>query len=274
MNSAETQTTARQLLDAYDRGMVISSPSGRVAQFDWPAAYEVAAEMVEIRRARGEQPVGRKIGFTNRNIWPQYGATSPIWAHVYDSTVIYAKNNRATVSLRGSVAPRIEPEIAFKLSAPVAAGCKDPAQILQGVEWLAPSFEIVDCHFLSWKFKSADSAADQSFHWRLLIGNPYVINLADRARLAAQIRDCSVALSCNGDIRDRGVGSNALGHPALALAFLADILATQPRFAPLAAGEVITTGTLTAALPIEPGETWTSEISGLPVAPLTVQFSA
>jgi 2-oxo-3-hexenedioate decarboxylase len=69
------------------------------------------------------------------------------------------------------------------------------------------------------------------------------------------------------------VGSNALDHPALALAFLADILVTQPAFDALAAGEVITTGTLTAALPIKAGESWTSEISGLPIAPLTVTFN-
>ena len=63
---------------------------------------------------------------------------------------------------------------------------------------------------------------------------------------------------------DRGRGSNALDHPALALAFLADILAKQPAFDPLAAGEIITTGTLTAALPIKAGETWQSRYEGLP----------
>jgi len=34
--------------------------------------------------------VGRKIGFTNRHIWAQYGATAPIWALVYNATVLYA----------------------------------------------------------------------------------------------------------------------------------------------------------------------------------------
>ena len=226
-----------------------------------------------MRRARGERCVGRKIGFTNRNIWADYGATSPIWAHVYDSTLIYAKNNKASVSLRGSVAPRIEPEIAFRLRAPVPAGCKDPAAVLQSVEWLAPSFEIVDCHFTNWKFTPADSAADFSFHWRLIVGEPYSVKTAEIAMLTDQIRDCQIALKCNDEVKDRGVGSNALDHPALALAFLADILATQPKFDALAAGEVITTGTLTAALPIRAGETWTSEFSGLPIANLTLNLA-
>jgi 2-keto-4-pentenoate hydratase len=264
---------AVELLDAYDHGKPTPSIAERDPGFDWNAAYDAAAEIVTLRRARGERCVGRKIGFTNRNIWPEYGATSPIWAHVYDNTLIHAKNNWASVSLRGSVAPRLEPEIAFKLRGPVPSGCTDPMTILQSIAWLAPSFEIVDCHFVDWKFKPADAAADFSLHWRLIIGEPYPIATTEIAKLAVQIRDCQVALKCNGEIRDHGVGSNALGHPALALAFLADILVTQPKFDALAAGEVITTGTLTAALPIRAGETWTSEISGLPITNLTLNLT-
>src|SRR6188508_3597081 len=110
--TSEIRTTAQKLLDAYDRGALIPPPSEEHAQFDWKSAYEVAAAMVEMRRARGEKPVGRKIGFTNRNIWAEYGATAPIWAHVYDRTVHFAQNDSATVSLKGSVQPRLEPEIA------------------------------------------------------------------------------------------------------------------------------------------------------------------
>ncbi len=266
----DIQLIARELLDAYDRGGLVPTPTERDPAFDWNAAYAVAAEMVKLRCARGERCVGRKIGFTNRNIWAEYGATSPIWAHVYDSTLVYATNNHATLPLRGSVAPRLEPEIAFKLRGPVPVGCTDPATILRSIEWLAPSFEIVDCHFANWQFKSADSAADQSFHWRLVVGKPRAVDSAEIEKLAAQIHDCQIALSCSGKIRDRGVGSNALDHPALALAFLADILATQPQFDALATGEIVTTGTLTAALPIRTGETWTSEFNGLALGPLTL----
>ena len=270
---ADIQTTARELLDAYDGGRLTPTPSSRNAAFDWNAAYDVAAEIVKLRRARGERCVGRKIGFTNRNIWAQYAATSPIWAHVYDSTLIHAQNNHATISLAGSVAPRLEPEIAFMLRGPVPVGCTDPATILQAIEWFAPSFEIVDCHFADWRFKSADSAADQAFHWRLVVGTPYAIKPAEIATLAQQMHDCKVALKCNGQIRDHGTGSNALDHPALALAFLADIVVTQPKFDALAGGEIVTTGTLTAALPVQAGETWTSEFNGLALGPLKLTFS-
>jgi len=266
---------ARELLDALDKGGTIPSVVGRHPGFGWDEGYRVAAEILKLRRARGERTVGRKIGFTNRNIWAEYGATAPIWAHVYDRTLLHAPDGRATLSLNSSTRPRLEPEIAFKLKAPLPTGVSDPAQVLKAIEWLAPSFEIVDCHFADWKFGPADSAADFSLHWRLVIGRPHEIRGGDIPLLARQLRDCEITLSRDGNVADRGVGANALGHPASALAHLVEVLARQPQFEPLAAGEVITTGTLTAAMPIKPGETWSSRYEGLPgVSGLTLSLTA
>ena len=54
---------ARELLEAWDRGQLIESIA-RTRHLDWDVAYGIAAEIVELRRARGERPAGRKIGFT------------------------------------------------------------------------------------------------------------------------------------------------------------------------------------------------------------------
>lgn len=270
----DTAKIARELLDALDRGGTIPSIVGRDPAFGWPQGYAVAAELLKLRRARGEKTIGRKIGFTNRNIWAEYGATAPIWAHVYDRTLVQAADGRATVSLEGSARPRLEPEIAFKLKAPLAAGTTAPEKVLEAIEWLAPSFEIVDCHFDDWKFGPADSAADFSLHWRLIIGTPQPVRAGDLRELARQLHDCRVTLSRDGKVVEQGVGANALGHPATALAHLAEVLARQAQFEPLAPGEIITTGTLTAAMPIKAGETWSSRYEGLPgVTGLTLSFS-
>ena len=270
----DTASIAQDLLAALDSGRTIPSIVARHSGFDWDEAYRVSAEILRLRRARGEQTVGRKIGFTNRNIWAEYGATAPIWAHVYDSTLQRAEHHRATVSLKGSIQPRLEPEIAFKLKSRLPAGVDDPGAVLAAIEWLAPSFEIVDCRLPGWKFQSAESAADCALHWRLIVGAPHAIRDDERKLLVDQLRDCEVTLRKNGAVADRGVGANALGHPASALAHLAAVLAGQPQFEPLAAGEIITTGTLTAAMPIRPGETWTSEYTGLPVTGLNLVFTA
>ena len=259
-----TKELAQELLAAWDAGHIIPLIAARHAPFGWNDAYAVSAEIIRLRRARGEKTIGRKIGFTNRNIWPQYGATSPIWHPVYDCTVVYAKDGAATLSLARSSQPLIEPEIAFKLSGPVPLNCTDPVEMLQAIEWYAPSFEIVCCHFADWKCTPAEFAADFSLHWRLVVGTPVAISRQDVPTLVRQLGDCSITLSKDGAVQDCGKGSNALDHPALALAFLADILARQPAFDALAAGEIISTGTLTAALPVVPGQTWRSRYAGLP----------
>jgi 2-keto-4-pentenoate hydratase len=156
----------------------------------------------------------------------------------------------------------------------LAAGTTEPARVLEAIEWFAPSFEIVDCHFDDWKFKSADSAADFALHWRLVVGPPRSFSRGEIAGLVSQLRDCRVTLSRNGAVADSGVGANALGHPATALAHLADVLSRQPAFEALAAGEIVTTGTLTAALPIRPGEKWSSRYDALPgVSGLELTFT-
>ena len=271
----DTARIARELLNALDSGSSIPSIVARNPGFGWDEGYRVAAELIKLRRARGEHTVGRKIGFTNRNIWAEYGATAPIWAHIYERTLVRASDQQAAVSLTGSARPRLEPEIAFKLKAPLPAGTVDPGKILRSIEWYAPSFEIVDCHFADWKFGPADAAADFSLHWRLIVGTPCQLRSVEIPALITQLRDCRVTLSRNDAIADRGVGANALGHPLSALAHVADVLSRQPQFEPLGAGEIISTGTLTAALPIAPGEVWSSRYEGLPgVDGLTLTFTA
>ena len=51
------------------------------------------------------------------------------------------------------------------------------------------------------------------------------------------------------------------------------MLAGQPQFPPLAAGEIVTTGTLTDAWPVAPGEIWASDYGTLGLEGLTVTFA-
>jgi len=264
---------ATALLDAHDRGVPIAPPSVGDSGFDVHRGYAVAAEVLRRRAARGELPVGRKIGFTNRNIWAQFGVDGPNWAHMYSSTVHTARDNVFDFSLAGTVAPLIEPEIAFKLARPLTDAGLEPARMLESVEWVARSYEIVDCPFPGWTFTAADAAAGSAFHHALILGEPRPLAGRDLTALARALGECKLTLLRDGATADQGVGANALGHPCAALAFLVSLLAKQPQFAPLAAGEIITTGTLTRALPIKRGETWRSETSGIDLPPLSVTFN-
>jgi 2-keto-4-pentenoate hydratase len=230
--------------------------------------YEAAQALHRHRLARGWKPLGRKIGFTNRTIWPRYGVYEPIWGTVYDRTLAYAEGERAILPLEGLLNPRIEPEICFRLKA-APRGADVPA-LLEAIDWVAHSFEIVQSRFADWKFKLADCTAANGLHGRLLIGTP--LPLRDLPQLADALPLLSVELLKEGRMVDRGVGANVLDSPLLALGHLVEALARQPGAAPLAAGEIISTGTLTDAHPVRPGETWSTRVSGLPIAGLAVRF--
>lgn len=222
--------------------------------------YARTRALHEQRLKDGWRPVGRKIGFTNRKIWPIYGVYEPIWGTVYDKTLIQSNNGLAEVKLEGLSQPRIEPEICFKLrSAPRSA---DPAHLAACIEWMAHSIEIVQCEQPGWKVTLAQCTAQNGLHGRLIVGTP--TPLTDPAALPK----AEMILKKEGKEVDRGVGANVLDSPLLAFSHLVRLLESQP----LVAGEIVSTGTLTDAHPVAPGETWSTEIRGLNLQGLRVVF--
>jgi len=242
-------------------------------------AYDIARRVLDIRVAQGEHPIGRKIGFTVHKTWDKYGVTDdariPIWSHIYDTTVRYADENYGKQCLNGALQPRIEPEIVFKLGrAPSPDGSID--ELAECIEWMAHGFEIVACPFANWEFTVADSIAAFGLHGTLIIGEPHVLSSSTRHNLAHILAGASVSLSSStdstGTLRAAGFFNDEADSPLHALWHLHQLLKTQPQFAPLAAGEIITTGTWTDAYPVEAGQTWITAFSGVALPGLTVAF--
>jgi 2-oxo-3-hexenedioate decarboxylase len=268
---ADLKAIADQLIAAYDGATLLPPITAGTPDFSVADGYAVLNDIETRRRVQGWRPIGRKIGFTNRTIWPRYGVYQPMWAHVWSHTMRSAADCKATLSLQGLVQPRIEPEVVFKLKAPVPVS-SESAAILSAVEWIAPGFEIVQSHFPKWKFTAADCAAAFGLHGALVVGTPVVVTDANRADIAAALASFRLTLSHGQDVIDRGIGSNALDSPALALAHLARLLDDQPWAPPLAAGEIVTTGTITDAWPVKAGESWSSDYGSLGISGLTLEF--
>lgn len=260
---------ARELKTAQDEVRQIAPFTGRIDGFDEAAGYEVARIIHEARLREGRRPIGRKIGFTNRNIWPEYGVYAPVWGYVYDTTVTYVADARAVCRIGRLAEPRIEPEIVLHFaSAPPVAD--DPQAILACVDWIAHGFEIVQSHFPGWKFAAADTIADDGLHGNLLVGpRRRVAELGSDA--AARLAQFRIELLCGGELRDTGTGANVLDGPPQAIAHLLAVL-DRSGAPPLAAGEIVSTGTLTRALPIVAGETWSTRIEGIDLPGLTATF--
>lgn len=263
---------ADRLIAAYDSATMLQPITASQSDFTVAEAYAVLAEIEARRQRQGWQPVGRKIGFTNRTIWDRYGVWQPMWAHTWAHTVHQAEAGRAELSLSTFVQPRLEPEVVFKLNAPLAP-TEDPVIVLESVDWIAPGFEIVQSHFPDWRFKAADCTAAFGLHGALVVGTPLAVTDTNRADIAEKLPRFTATLSRNGSVVEQGSGANVLDSPALSLAHLARVLAEQPQSPPLAAGETVTTGTLTDAWPIKAGETWSSDYGDLGLEGLSMTFS-
>jgi 2-keto-4-pentenoate hydratase len=133
---AAPRTLIDELISLHEFPREVPPFSDRYSSLTPNDGYSAAAALHAHRLAAGWQPVGRKIGFTNRTIWPRYGVYEPIWGTIYDRTLVYAVDGHSTVPLAGLVNPRIELEICLHLkSAPRQSG--EPEQLLGSIDWIA-----------------------------------------------------------------------------------------------------------------------------------------
>ena len=253
---------------------------------DQTTGYQIAAAIRGLREGQnGEVVAGRKIGFTNRKIWPEYGIDASNWSYMYGNTIVDLTTSSETLSSEGgtkvvdisrlsNLEPKIEPEIVLGFSRPVSVSMDD-AELLSCVEWIAHGFEIVASIYPGWKFTAADTTAAFALHCLLLTGSKVPLDTLSRhgaEQLLDELVDFTIELQQNGKKADDGRGSNVLGSPIKALRHLAELLEKDEFNLPLTAGEVVTTGTLTRALNIRDGEVWSTKISGIELPGLEVKF--
>src|SRR5262249_4541505 len=205
---------------------------------------------------------GRKIGFTNREMWKVYGVQSPIWGYATNHTT-YELAHTKVMRVKDFTEPRIEPEIMFGLKAPPLPGMNEAA-LLNCIEWIALGYEIVQSIFPGWKFATPDTVAAIGVHGALVIGPRHAIALR-KTEWQYELATFRVELYCNGELSQRGSGALVLGSPLLALRHLIELLANDPHNPPLRAGEIISTGTLTLAMPVSAGETWSAKVTDIPL---------
>ncbi len=265
-----TASLAAELLAALDAGRQIAPLAGRVPGFGRADAYAVAAELRRLRQARGEKPVGRKIGFTNRGIWAEYAVYEPICGDMYNTTVADAAAGM-TLAVSHLPEPRIEPEIVLGIAGEIRPGMA-PVDLFEAVGWIAHGFEIVQSVFPAWRFAVEDCIADGGLHGRLAVGPRLTVGTGNRAALFDALTSFGIELSRNGAVADRGTGANVLDGPLHALSHLVEVLGRDPANPMLRPGEMVTTGTLTRAFPVVPGERWSTRLEGIDLPGLDVRI--
>jgi 2-keto-4-pentenoate hydratase len=247
---------ARRLDEAWDSRRPITPLSESAGLSSVDDAYRIQDAWTELRVARGEQVVGRKIGLTSRAMQEAAGVYEPDFGALWSSRFVPACDERAELPWETFIQPRLEGEIAFLLGRPLAGPDVTLDDALDATDALAASFEVVDSRIIRKQFRLVDTVSDNASYGAFTLG-PW-----DRGLTRTDLRTLGMLISRNDEIVVEGVGAASLGHPARAVAWLANKLAEFG--VALAPGDIVLSGSLGAAIPINRGDTFALELHSQP----------
>lgn len=270
LSKIKAKNQALKIMMALDEFKQIDLISKYLTTLTLQDAYAIAHEIELLRADRGEYAVGLKVGFTNRNIWKEYNASSPIVGAIYNTTV---KMIEKTFSIDRLSEPKIEPEIIFKLKKTPKADMSNE-ELVDCVSHVSHGFEIVHSIFKNWQFTPVDTIAAFGLHGALLCGPFVEILRVEKSIWLEELSSFNIILSCNGNEVDKGHASNVL--EAGPLEALRHILIDNKKFGRqviLNPGDLVTTGTLTGAFSIKADEVWSTELHGIKLRGIEVKFN-
>lgn len=230
-------------------------PAGSLSLAD---AYAIQSASIGRRVARGERRVGVKMGFTSRAKMVQMGIDDVIWGRLTSGMQV---EEGGPTKFSRYVHPRVEPELAFLLRAPLRGDVTGP-EALAAVEAIAPALEIIDSRYRDFKFTLPEVIADNASSSGFAVGAWHDPRAIDCANLG-------LVLSIDGRARQVGSTAAILGHPLRSLVAAARLSAAAGE--PLEAGWIVMAGGATPAEWIKPGQYVSVEMEKLGQAGFHVQ---
>ena len=257
MNDALIEALAGELYGALRGRGTLAPLTERQPDISIEQAYRISTRLLDRRLQDGERLVGKKIGVTSKAVQDMLGVFQPDFGFLTDR-MHYPDGAQVSLSQAGLIQPRAEGEIAFVLRHDLNGPGITQHDVLEATDHVVPCFEIVDSRIADWKIRIEDTVADNASCGVFVLGeqrtDPREIDLA-AVRLDMQR---------NGEAAGSGLGSAVQGHPAAAVAWLANTLG---RFGiPFKKGEVILSGALAPLVPAVAGDRFTMTISGLGTA--------
>lgn len=253
VNGTDIDQLAAQLDEAVRTGVAIPQLTS-IADLDVDGAYDVQHAGIALRRQRGEEIIGAKLGFTSKAKAEQMGVSDVIIGVL---TTDMAVPDGGSIDLSDGVHPRIEPEVAFRLGNAVDAGDPD-ADLLAAVTEVAPALEIIDSRYRDFKFSLADVVADNTSASRFVVGpwRPFA-----EVREAIDLAALDVELTVDGEVLATGSTADILGDPVEALPATQRMAGRYGHVLP--AGAVVLAGAATAAVALRPGVLVEATVVGL-----------
>ena len=252
MNQPSLQALGDELYTALTSQQMIEPLSTRHPDLTIEDAYAIQQHLLARRIAQGERVIGKKIGVTSEAVMNMLGVFQPDFGWLTDGMVY---NEGEAIPASSLIQPKAEGEIAFLLKKTLKGPGVTAADVIAATQGVMTCFEIVDSRIRDWKIKIQDTVADNASCGVFVLGD----RLVDPRDV--DLGTCGMVLEKNGEIVATGAGAAALGHPANAVAWLANTLGALG--IALEAGEVILSGSLAAMVPVKAGDNLRVTIGGI-----------
>lgn len=249
--ASEFSVLAERLRRAYNCGPVEPLRDGLGAQ-DAEGAYAIQRLNARHWIGEGRVMVGRKIGLTALAVQKQLGVDQPDFGVLFSDMQIA---DGGTLHAESVLQPKAEAEIALVMGRDLSDPRASVDEVLAAVDCAMAAIEIVDSRIADWKITYADTVADNGSSAFFVLGPPR------RPVAELDLRTCGMILEVNGEVVSLGAGAACLGHPLIAAAWLARMLASMGEG--LRAGDIILTGALGPMVPLSPGDAVQATVGGI-----------
>jgi 2-keto-4-pentenoate hydratase len=250
---------ADTLLEAEKSKKAASPITQQYTDLNVTDAYNVQLEVLRRKLGEGRTVIGKKVGLTSAAMQKMLGVDEPDYGHLLDDMKIA---NGGKVKVSNLLSPKIEAEIGFVLGEDLQGPNVTFLDVLMATKYVVPTLEIIDSRIADWKIGLVDTIADNGSSAMVVVGDQMT------AIDGIDLRSLGMIFSKNGEMLATGSGAAALGHPAHAVAWLANKL--HEFGITLKAGELILPGALSAAITVKAGDTVTAQFG--PIGSVTVTF--
>jgi 2-keto-4-pentenoate hydratase len=248
IDDATADELGERLYDAYRHGTPLDPAT--LPDLTVSDGYAVQRTATSHRAADEGPVVGYKVGFTSAAIRDELGVDEPAYGRLLAETV----RPEGRIDADGLIDPRIEPEVALRLAEPLDPPAT-PVDALAEVGAVIPVIEVVDSRVEGWETTAGSAVADNALAARVVHGDRIAdLDAVDLALDGVEVRR-------NGERVATGVGADVLGSPARVVAWLAGALAERGER--LDAGDLVSTGSLTGLIPLDPGDTVEARFASL-----------
>ncbi len=247
------------LLESHRTKVQGTRPSERFPQIEIADSYAISSAVAQARVAAGAKIIGHKIGLTSKAMQAASKIDEPDYGYMFDDLLL---QDGAIVPFEDFCVPRVEPELTFILKEPLKGPGVGLVDVMRATEWVVPSIEIIDARVTEPR-KIFDTVADNGAAAGLVLGGRPV------RPEDVDLRWVGAVFYRNSQIEETGLAAGVLGHPAMAIAWLANKLAAHGT--QLEPGAMMLSGSFTRPVWAKKGDTLHADFG--PLGSVAVQFT-